>query len=577
MPDPDQQVPGRSPLPRSSAFHRYGPVVAVGVVLALVVGFATIGARDSASNASTAEAKTSAVDEAAAKKIPITYAQALARADVDNYDFTSDGKCDTRIGRLKVPTVYAPPCLAMTSKDGLGKPTSTGVTGKTIKVVYYIPAAGGVTSQLQAFMDPQEKQTATLKALVDMYNHVYQTWGRKVEIVPFHASGIDSDVEAARSDALKVANDIKPFASIGGPQLTPAYSDELAKQKVLCIGCGLAVPDSYFQKNAPYMWGMLASPEQYLVNIGDYITYRLQGGKASFGGPDVKDKTRVFGIVHFEQDPPVFQQVSKVVLQQGEKRGFHAAVNETYVLDPPKLPERAATIIAKMKAAGVTTIVFLGDPLMPISLTQQATKQNYFPEWVVTGTVLTDTTTLGRAYDQKQWAHAFGLSNLAVRLPLEQQDPYRLYQWYFGKAPEAPKTIALIYQALFPLFTGIDMAGPDLTPQTFQAGLFNYPATGGGATTPRISWGTGLFANPDYQGIDDSTEIWWDANAKGPNEQGGDGTGMWRYADGGKRYLPYQMPKTPPHAFIQEGSVTDFKTPPPEDAPPQYPSPRKGG
>ena len=49
---------------------------------------------------------------------------------------------------------------------------------------------------------------------------------------------------------------------------------------------------------------------------------------------------------------------------------------------------------------------------MPIYLTQAATAQGYFPEWLVSGTVLTDSTVMGRQYDQRQWAHAFGLSVL---------------------------------------------------------------------------------------------------------------------------------------------------------------------
>ena len=32
-----------------------------------------------------------------------------------------------------------------------------------------------------------------------------------------------------------------------------------------------------------------------------------------------------------------------------------------------------------MKSAGVTTIVFMGDPLMPIYLTKAASDQNYHP------------------------------------------------------------------------------------------------------------------------------------------------------------------------------------------------------
>jgi hypothetical protein len=68
----------------------------------------------------------------------------------------------------------------------------------------------------------------------------------------------------------------------------------------------------------------------------------------------------------------------------------------------------------------VTTVVFLGDPVMPIYLTKAATDQNYYPEWIITGTVLTDSTALGRNYDQTQWAHAFGISSLPLRLPPEQ-------------------------------------------------------------------------------------------------------------------------------------------------------------
>jgi len=574
MPEPEGPPPPTATRPRSGNLRRYGPVVGVVAVLALVAGFASVGARDDATHTGDGAAITG-VSKDAAKDIPVTYNQALARAQVDKYDFGD--KCDQRIGRIKVQSIYAPPCLAATSNKGVGQATSPGVTATTIKIVYYIPAPGGITDSLNAFLDPQPQRDQTFKDFVELYNNAFQFWGRKVEIVPFKATGIDSDVQGARADALKVANEIKPFASIGGPQLTPAYADELARNKILCIGCGLAVPDSYFQQNAPYMWGPVPTPEQFLINVGDYLTYRLQGGKATHGGPDVVDKTRVFGVVHFEQDPPVFQQVSKAILEQGKKRGFSPAVDETYILDPPKLPERAATIIAKMKAAGVTTVVFLGDPLMPISLTAEATKENYFPEWVVTGTVLTDTTTLGRAYDKQQWVHAFGLSNLAVRLPQDKLEGYALYQWYFGKPPPAPKTVGIIHQGISVLALGIDMAGPNLNPETFRAGMFNYPASGGGVTTPRISFGTGLFANPDYQAIDDSTEIWWDANTTGPNEQGQVGQGMWRYSDGGKRYLPYTMPHVPDHAFVEAGSVTTFDQPPPEDAPPQYPSPRRGG
>ena len=50
--------------------------------------------------------------------------------------------------------------------------------------------------------------------------------------------------------------------------------------------------------------------------------------------------------------------------------------------------------------------------MFPTFLTKEATAQGYFPEWVVLGYAYTDTAVFGRQYDQKQWAHAFGVSLL---------------------------------------------------------------------------------------------------------------------------------------------------------------------
>ncbi len=39
------------------------------------------------------------------------------------------------------------------------------------------------------------------------------------------------------------------------------------------------------------------------------------------------------------------------------------------------------------------------------------------------------------------------------------------------------------------------------------------------------------------------TEVWWDPKTTGLDELGRQGTGMWQFVDGGKRYLPGQWPK----------------------------------
>lgn len=581
-------APGGMQQPqRSSAMKRYGPVIGIVVVVAVIAAVAIIGGRNSSNETATKTTGPSG-PAASVKDVPITYAEAKAAGKEKDYQWPDN--CDTTTGRLKIPTVYAPPCLPKSTGDN-GGATSQGVTKDEITVVSYVPPPNGdITAMFTAQLDPQELQEQTGKAFLQMMEDQYQLNGRKVKIVRFDASGAPQDALAAHADAVTVVDKYKPFASIGGPALTPAYAEELARQGVLCIGCGLALPDQFYQDKAPHIWGALPSPEEFLQNLGDYITKRALGRKAAYAGDDdLKAKDRVFGTINFEQDPPVFTAIGDAVRKCGAKQGWTAAASESYIFDIGKMPERAPTIIAKMKEAGVTTIIFIGDPIMPIYLTRAAEAANYHPEWIITGTPLVDTTVLGRFYEPNQWQHAFGLSNLAVRTQLEQQEPYRLHQWYYGQPPVASKTSALIYPGLSQLMLGIHMAGPKLSPETFKAGLFHYPESGGGVTTPHISYGDhGYFKklNPDtcaqqeprldFLASDDMVEIWWDAKATGPDEQGkSDKPGMWRYANNGKRYLPGTMPATDPDVFKTENTLTMVDQVPANEQPPQYPSPNK--
>lgn len=409
-----------------------------------------------------------------------------------------------------------------------------------------------------------------------MLEDIYETYGRTIDVEVMVGSGAADDVTAAVRDAIRVSEEIKPFAVINGPALTSAFAETLADNGIICINCGLSVPDAVYQENAPYMWGNLPTPEQFLRNFSTFTSRRLLGRQAEFAGPELRDRERVFGTINFDQDPPVFEDVRREINERGKLRGYEAAVAESYILDIARLPERAATIIAKMKAAGVTTVIFLGDPIMPQYLTQAATREDYYPEWVIAGTVLTDTTTLGRTYDPAQWAHAFGVSNLAGRRPIEQQEQWRLHEWYYGDTPDAALTSGIIWPFVQLLMTGIHMAGPNLTPETFRDGLFAYPPSGGGPTTPQISYGDhGYFPDPDFLSVDDVAEIWWDPEATGPDEQNkSEKPGMWRYANGGTRYLPGQIGSGPPGAHDPATSPALFTETPPVDQYPDYPPPR---
>ena len=547
-------VPGAPP--RSSPFARYGPIIAIVVVVAVVAVIAIVARvgtpmmpprRPASSTLRTCHPRTR-----------------KRRQAVWTSDFGD--RCDTATGTVKVPVSLPPPCVPVFSGDN-GGATVKGVTADTIKFAYYVPKPGSdAEAALQGLVDSPESTAATRVDFVEIMNQVYELYGRKVELVQVHASGEANDPIAAKNDAVKIAEEIGAFAAVSGPGLTNVYADELMSRGVLCIQCGLVAPDATYQANAPYMWGTSATPEQFLVNVSDYIGGRLLGRNAQFAGdPAMREKPRVFGTIHLELDPPVFTDVENLMVEQGNAAGYKAAAEETYLFDVARAPERTPGMIARMKEAGVSTIIFLGDPVMLIYLTKEATRQGYFPEWVVTGTGFTDSTAVARLYDQQQWAHAFGLSSLPVRTPREIGDAWRLHEWWFGTPPAAQTTAPIILANLSLLYSGLQMAGPDLNVDKYQAGMFHLPEAGGGPATPHVSFGDhGYFKNLDgsprldYLAVDDMTEIWWDADASATDEGGKSGTGVWRYSDGGKRYLPGTMPKADPKAFVEEGSIIEF-------------------
>ena len=572
------------PWPALSPVRRFGPAV---LVVALVLGAGLVATAKG--NGTTVDgAKTPTVS--AARKLvhnpdlPVLYSQAKKAGTLDQYDWGD--RCDPKTGRLAIPSVYAPPCVPVWKGDKPwknqggkvvvtnGGATAPGVTADTITVAYYQPSPQDISATLQAFgvLDEPAVARQGVKDLIDAANGMFELYGRKVVFKPFQASGDGKSPATARADARKVALDMGAFASIGGPTQTSAYQDELARHQVLCIACGYSTPDSAYQKNAPYAWGQLASPDQLLYGVFDFGTKNLFNRPASLAGdPKMRTKKRVFGIVHYEQDPPVFGKLQAEATKKYEAQGYKAKDVLTYLLDLNTLPKQAQAIVGRLKADGVTSVVFLGDPLMPKYLTEQATKQNYFPEWIVTGTVFTDTTAAGRLYDQKQWAHAFGASSLPALTKPELSEPWRLYKWWYGKDPKAKKTLPLMGPVVTQLFLGIDLAGPNLSAKTFAGGLFRYPPSGGGPSTPRVSFGFhGLFDKPDWVGVDDFTLVVWDAKAKGPDEQDTQGTGMWRYANGGKRLLLGEVPKID-DLFNAGGSVTILDKVPKEDQVPDYP------
>ncbi len=310
--------------------------------------------------------------------------------------------------------------------------------------------------------------------------------------------------------------------------------------------------------------------------VAEYVGKRLKGGLAAYGGDAVADSERRFGYIYVSASPEAEDQRAYFEDQLAEY-GV-TLVDAVSYADPLSLAGQAREILARMKDQGVTTILFSGDPLAPQTLTQTATEQDYYPEWIITGSALVDSTLFGRTYDQSQWQHAFGPSNLFARVSPSVAGASYVYQWFWGVPPPA-KQSALVSPQLQFLLGIMQGVGPDLTPERFQDTIFVSAVNPGNVLNPQISWGDrGYWPFLDYGGIDDQTEVWWDSTATGEDEIGQQGTGMLTYSNGGQRYLPGEWPEEPPTVFAADPDpVTIYTELPPDITLPQYePLPRPG-
>ena len=130
---------------------------------------------------------------------------------------------------------------------------------------------------------------------------------------------------------------------------------------------------------------------------------------------------------------------------------------------------------------------------------------------------------------------------------------------------------------LYTLHAGVQLAGPKLTPDTFQQALFAMPAFGGAASNQVQSFmfGYGRTSGLPYDqysqvGLDYAL-MWWNPDEVGKGKIIFDeGTGKFMYPDNAKRYYAGQWKKGEPELFDPSNSISHFTELPESDVVPEY-------
>jgi hypothetical protein len=434
----------------------------------------------------------------------------------------------------------------MTFSGDNGGATSRGVTDDTITIAMRDLGSnlGGGNKELEkaaekkGLISTPEAQKRTRDALLAYFNRTYQLYGRKVKLVTYKGRGdtvkelSGTGQEGANADALKVGQEIKAFADLSA--ISQPYLDALVRQKVVAFG-GLHMPASYYKSRAPYAWGQLIDCTTLTTSAIDLISkrYAPTGNAERAGSASMRTKPRKYGLV--VPDDAVYAQCINEARPRMKAAGIELTKEIKYSLNFSQMQQQTPSIAAQLKSAGVTTVLLVTDPVLPFFLTGSATQQDFWPEWFVTGTFFTDVDVAGQFYDQDQWRFAAGQSYISDIRQGKASESWRAYHAIRPK-DEPTSTRDLDFYPMLMLFIGLQMAGPDLTPETFQRGMFSYGPHAGSLGT--WSWGP-----DDYTAIDDAREIYWDPKALSPfNDQAG------RYiAPGGKkRYRGPVWPATEP-------------------------------
>jgi hypothetical protein len=560
--------------------RRWGPIIAIAVVAAIVAALVIAGGgdddpEDAGGDDGTGGEQATEVTTAGGDPVyPFSWADGEA-SGLDDLEWGE--RCDTDRGTLAVPEVDADACYLPFDGDN-GGATDQGVTEDTIKIVVYLgpdddPIINYVTDAIQVD-DTNADTKETMDNLISYYETYHETYGRHVEIEYYESQGFATDSTTARADAVAIAEDMKPFQVWGGPALTEAFGDELAARGIQCISCAAGSQDEYADR-APYGFNQGLTNEQARAHNVEAIAKQVAGGKAEHAGdPAFQDQERTFAYLHIETEDPESAEDAEKTVAALEDAGVDIAERIPYALDPGTLQETAGNAVARLKEAGVTTVIFAGDPVAPREFTKAATDQEYFPEWFVNISALVDTNVFARTYDQEQWSHAFGLTALSARVDPESSGSEYIYEWFFGETPPSDDTIGVITPDPALFYGVLQEVGPELTHETWRDAIFRLEPSPSRLTSASVSWGQhdrwpGIDGD-DYEGIDDVTKIWWDPDATGLDEIRNEGKGLWRYVDGGQRYLLGDWPEEDFKAFDDEGTSTIYDEVPESEAPPEY-------
>jgi hypothetical protein len=255
--------------------------------------------------------------------------------------------------------------------------------------------------------------------------------------------------------------------------------------------------------------------------------------KAKFSGTEQNSNRKISVIT---EDVPGGGQVKPSDYQAALQKECGAR----YEGNPYELPSNnaaaaAAGAVAQMRQSGTTTVILEIGLLNTLYLMSAADAVGWQPEWVLINAYGVDFNTIGTLLPQNQAAHLFGLSAWETPRRFEESECYQAYREIDPDNEPDSTDCQLFWHPMVLLMSGIQEAGPNLTPESFQKGLYKL-----GYRYPPEPWAIGGgFAEEDWSYMDNVGEVWYSLSAINP-ENSAPGAYVWSY--GAKRFKRGELP-----------------------------------
>jgi len=441
-------------------------------------------------------------------------------------------------GPRQIEDTQSPPCVPYWKGDN-GGATWHGVDANTIRI---------------GLADGQPETVYWTQ----FFNDRFQLYGRQIQTVGVKcgSNGTDNPQATMVKDANDIAATANVFAVIGCPDAGGReryFFDELARDHIVSVTAQMDLrTEADYQQFQPYEWNYYPSYDVDERNLATQACQLRDQGRPAYTPPSVTGK-RSFGLVYTTY--PDSSSIDLHYLLDGlQSCGITVASKD--VLPVEYVPtnsgsdvgfqqrsttstQQAEQAVAQLGGDGISTVLFMTHSSDSIQVMQAADSASYHPEWM---TGYFDYNTAwnpeGPNPPADQWDHAFGFDyqNKLVAPPLNPwyqavMAENSTYSW-----PYAPLRYNgwYCYEMELLLASGLQMAGPHLTPQTFQQGLWNthFP----NPPSPYFEGTVGF--DHDHTWIKDRPLVWYSAESTGPWGQ----SGVWCYVNQGRRYTDATLP-----------------------------------